>query len=533
MNWKATICVFLLLLLLAEPSLVAANSTPSTVYLGVGIKPQDTLPASVDNSQTQWFPPIGLQNHGCTAFSVGYYIKTFQEAKEHGWDLSGAKWEGYISGKDYGHPTPSYQDKIMSPAFIYNLNDPSGSIETAMKLVCNIGDCTWEAMPYDGYSWTDWPSDQAWTEAALYRGNSTVGYQYIDLTSDVGIATLKSLLASQNLASFYVDSSKLSKANLAPADFLTLDNYNSSSHDHVNTIVGYDDNATYTENGTTHYGAFKIANSYGAGIYNWENIPDGFYWISYETMKQQFKTCLFFEDLIGYKPDLMASFKIAHAKRSDTTLTISVGSSPNGLITKRFSSFVSGYPYPYSPNDYLAFPDNSIVLDVTEFENYLPSILGQTFWLSVYDGGSATTGTITSFSINSPSGYQASSDVSCQTVNNNYVYLSINYSSPGPFPTPSPSPTSTLTPSPTALLTASPTQTITSTPTSTPKPTATPTPTLTQTPNPTITPTTPTPSPVAIQAQPNFMIYAFAATVGTGGIIAILALVLKAKSSRK
>ena len=110
---------------------IAANA-----YIVDSITFQTSLPTSVDNSETPWFPPIGVQGHGCTAFSVGYYTKTFLEAKEHGWDLSGAKWEGK-SGADVGHPTPSYQDKIMSPAFIYNLNDPSGSIESAIDLSLN------------------------------------------------------------------------------------------------------------------------------------------------------------------------------------------------------------------------------------------------------------------------------------------------------------------------------------------------------------------------------------------------------------
>lgn len=455
------------------------------------VETQSVLPTSIDNSQTPWFPPIAIQNHGCTAFSVGYYTKTFQEAREHEWDINGAKWEGYISGIDCGHPTTSYQNKIMSPAFVDNLNFPNGSIETAMNIVGNIGVSTWATMPNDGYQWTVWPSEQAWTEAALYRGESN--YQTINLTTDVGLENLKSLLVSQNLASIYINSSALRKENFVAGDLLTLDNYNISVHNHVTTIVGYDDAISYSENGNTHFGAFKIVNSWGAGVINWENIPDGFFWVSFETMKQQFKKCFFINDLPDYQPELLAIFRIQHEKRSDTSIIISAGSSPNTLVMKRFSSFVSGYPYPYSLNDYFSFPSNNIVLDITEFKDQLPSINDQTFYLSVYDGGSEAIGNITNFAITSPSGYQAATNVPIQTINKNSVYLSINYSNPGPSPTPLPTPTPTSTPTLSQAPTLTPTQT--QRPTATSKPTIRPSPTAnpltTILPNSTPTPTIP------------------------------------------
>ena len=96
-------------------------------------------PASVDNSLLPWFPPIGNQGGegSCVAWSVGYYVKTFQEAKEHGWNFSGATWlNGYS-----GYPTPSYQNEIMSPDFIYHLInggvDGGSTFEDAIDLVCS------------------------------------------------------------------------------------------------------------------------------------------------------------------------------------------------------------------------------------------------------------------------------------------------------------------------------------------------------------------------------------------------------------
>ncbi|MCJ7634691.1 hypothetical protein MUP77_20160, partial [Candidatus Bathyarchaeota archaeon] len=55
----------------------------------VRVLPTIAISASVDHTAEPWFPPIGnqYQQGSCTAWAVGYYMKTFQEAREHGWDL--------------------------------------------------------------------------------------------------------------------------------------------------------------------------------------------------------------------------------------------------------------------------------------------------------------------------------------------------------------------------------------------------------------------------------------------------------------
>ena len=171
------------------------------------------MPSAVDNSATPWFPPIGNQGSqgSCTAWAVGYYVKTFQEAKEHSWNLSGATWAG-------GYPTPSYQSKIMSPAFIYHMiNDgvnKGTNFQDAIQLVNYVGACSWQKMPYNSTDHSTWPSEAAWTEASAYRGNSSYGYQYLYANTDPGVASLKSWLASGNLAVIAVDADQY--------DYLTI-----------------------------------------------------------------------------------------------------------------------------------------------------------------------------------------------------------------------------------------------------------------------------------------------------------------------
>jgi C1A family cysteine protease len=362
-------------------------------------------PSEVDNSILPWFPPIGNQGAegSCVAWSVGYYTKTFQEAKEHGWDLSGASWTG--------QPAQSYQDEIISPEFIYHLInsgvDNGASFNDAMDLVCYIGACSWAKMPYNPSDHSSWPSEEAWNEAPYYRGDNN-GYQYMSVDSSSELVSLKNWLASQHLVTIGVDADKFS--NLTSSDLWTLDNYASPDVNHANTIVGYDDNINYTEAGQTRYGAFKVANSWGVG-FSGEKIPDGFYWISYETMKQRIQYCTFYDDLIGYQPELTATFTINHVKRGECQIEVGLGTPTSPITTKSFSRYISGGNYPFCPN--------SIILDVTEFKSYMLNSYNQSYFLAVRDGGSSTLGTITEFKV----GEIASPDAPRPTVQITYVYL--------------------------------------------------------------------------------------------------------------
>ena len=388
------------------------------------------LPPAVDNSATPWFPPIGNQGQqgSCATWAVGYYVKTYQEAKEHSWDLSGATYVGSYPG----YPSPSYQDKIMSPAFIYNLinggRDNGTSFDDAINLVSYVGVSSWQKMPYTQSNCTAWPSEAAWTDAPLYRANSTFGYQYLYANTNAGVVSLKNWLAAGNLGLIAVDANQYTY--LTSQDIWTTDYYHTVELNHANTIVGYNDSISYTENGTTHYGAFKVANSWGKGS-SWEHIADGFYWISYACMKQlsanditNNNPCVLYQDLVGYQPELLATFRVNHNVRSDCQITFGLGPTSSPLATKKFHNYVFGGAQP--------FCSNNIVLDITEFKSKMPSQYNQPFYMRVYDkappSGTITTGNVTFFGI----GTASSSQVPVQTVNNAYVTLNLTYSTAAP-----------------------------------------------------------------------------------------------------
>jgi len=333
-------------------------------------QPEDP-PSSIDHTVNPWFPPIGDQDGegSCTTWAVGYYTKTFQEAKEHGWNLTEAEWlGGYL-----GYPTPAYQDKIMSPDFIYHLInggvDMGSSFYDAINIVCTIGASSWEKMPYVPSDHSSWPSEEAWREAPLYRGNSS-GLEFLELNTDDDITSLKNWIASDHLAVIAVDANKYDF--LTSGDMWTLDNYVVTELNHANTVVGYDDNTYYTEQGELRQGAFKIANSWGVG--GWEKIADGCYWISYEAMKQRLGyPCMFYGDRIGYDPKLVASFEIDHSERRECDVLIGMGNHSNPLAAKSFSDLTDGGDFP--------FCSNNIVFDITEFQDAVPTVLNQSFFM--------------------------------------------------------------------------------------------------------------------------------------------------------
>ncbi len=378
-----------------------------------------SAPSSVDNSLLPWFPPVANQGtqSSCVAFCIGYYTKTFQEAKEHSWNLSGAVWEGSYPGA----PTPTYQDRIMSPKFVYNLidggTDNGGSLEAAIGVVCSIGISSWQKMPYSHVDFSTWPAEPAWAEAPYFRGNAS-DFQYLNLNSSAGIQSLKNLLAGGTLVSIGIDADLFS--NFTSNDFWTLDNYSppdNSSINHANTIVGYDDAILYNESGLTRQGAFKVVNSWGKGG-NWEHVADGFYWVSYEAMKQRVGATsdgIFFYDLIGYQPELVASFKIVHPYRGECQITVGAGTRDSPIVAKSFTQNLDGGNF--------SFPQNNMMLDITEFKNSLSRFANQSYFLEVNDTGTSTLGTISSFSI----GNVSSSDVPRMTVNYTNVFVSLYF----------------------------------------------------------------------------------------------------------
>jgi len=366
-------------------------------------------PPALDWTATQYFPPIGNQGGegSCTAWSIAYYTKTFQEALEHGWDLSTVSWtEGFLGRPD------TQLDHIFSPDFIYHQinggGDHGSSFVAAVRVIDWIGASTWSTMPYDDTDSTSWPDEAAWREAPIYRGDED-GLFVLDVSGSVD--AVKALLAGGNLVPIAIDASDMTEV-------ATLDNFFNASINHANTIVGYDDDFSYVEEGETRYGAFKVANSWGE---TWAG--DGCWWISYEALKQRVGYVYYFEDRTGYNPELLAVFGIVHADRGDTEVSFGMGPTGSPLVTTDFIS--PGM----SSNGDDPYPSNLMALDLTDFSSSFT--VPENFFMRVFDGAGAATGTITSFAVEHYTDYingvmdmmNISVDPPVSTVQSDVVYV--------------------------------------------------------------------------------------------------------------
>ncbi len=221
-----------------------------------------TLPSEMDLSNTQYFPPIGNQGPkgSCSAFSNAYYIHTYNEAREHGWNLSNAEWDNAL-----GSPSASYLDKIMSPDFTYHLASigPGSNHVSVISILDRLGSATWREMPYenvddieeDSYTYP-WPSEDAFREAALYRSQrpnknyfdeNSVGF--IELDSTAKIEVLQHLIASGYCLSTSIWAEGFFDGKdswMDGKDVISLDGASEEEIakfknivDHAQTIVGY------------------------------------------------------------------------------------------------------------------------------------------------------------------------------------------------------------------------------------------------------------------------------------------------------
>jgi hypothetical protein len=173
-------------------------------------------------------------------------------------------------------------------------------------------------------------------------------------------------------------------------------------------------------------GRFKIANSWGVGG-NWERVPDGFLWMTFEAMVANRVFACFYEDRPNYCPVYLAVFRIDHPVREDCRISVYLASGPNGtrVAQKRFEETEGrGGPHP--------FPANPLVMDISEFGT--SALNGYDLFLEVTDSAShAQRGTVVSFQVERHDRYPcttpavlASASSNVRTVNGGSVVLSID-----------------------------------------------------------------------------------------------------------
>lgn len=223
------------------------------------------LPGKIDYSDSPYLPPIGEQEENdCVAWSTGYYVRTFQQAKDIGWNVKVGD--------------TAILNHVFSPSFIYNQinggTDDGGTLESAGDLIKSTGAATLKDFPYDSSDYTKQPSYTVKQKAAINKIKDwEVLYTYED-SSDYIIQKTKQYLNTGDIMVAGMEIGYRFEYPTIKADgtsIITKDRTDEGGH--AIAVVGYDDTLV-TSDGV---GAFKLANSWGA---NWGD--KGFSYISYK-----------------------------------------------------------------------------------------------------------------------------------------------------------------------------------------------------------------------------------------------------------
>lgn len=218
------------------------------------------LPSYVDH--TYEMPPIGNQGlqNSCTGWAVGYYLKSYQEAK------------------DWGKYPDSFQ---FSPSYVYNMInggvDEGSYQEDAYKLINENGCATLKSFPYNEEDYSTLPNFDNFVEASYFKN-----YQYGSITETGDVNLVKDFLQSNcctTVIPIYPDFDALNEYN-----YIYDSSEGESSGYHSVCIIGYDDSIQ----------AFKIANSWGT---NWG--INGYGWISYNLFTEFGLSVYGMQDLIS------------------------------------------------------------------------------------------------------------------------------------------------------------------------------------------------------------------------------------------
>lgn len=200
------------------------------------------LPNAVDN--TDIFPPPGNQGQqgSCSAWAVGYALKSGQEIKNRGWSRTATS-------------------HLFSPAYIFNQipnNEDGIGIDMALDVVCITGICSLNYFPYNENDGSTQPGEIQMAAARLYK---TSNWKVIQ-----GINKIKSYIAQGEGVVIGImvnnDFNYLNSANsIYDNKYPITENY------HAICLIGYDNSKN----------AFKFINSWGTG---WQ--LGGYGWISYD-----------------------------------------------------------------------------------------------------------------------------------------------------------------------------------------------------------------------------------------------------------
>jgi len=325
----------------------------------VGVDAKVKEPSSVRWDLDPHFPPVGDQKWqgSCVAWAVSYYQNGFLQRMIYNW-------------------TDDSPAHLMSPAWTYNKanggKDDGSMFEGNMEVIKTVGDATLANMSYNPSDFISWGSESAWRDAPKHR---IANYYTIKFNNDNGIEAIKELLREGYLVTFYIDAYQLFYIVEHGNYIISLQDYNSDTYNHAQTIVGYDDNIT--DDGDV--GAFRVVNSWGS---SWGD--HGFYWITYKALENKVSKGWPYAYVLvplskhPYNPKLLATWHFSNPGPRDALIRITIGSqNSNNSITPVLNG--GNYSFP-----------KFMALDITEFYNeWVNSSYADKFYLKI---GSSSSG---------------------------------------------------------------------------------------------------------------------------------------------
>lgn len=381
-----------------------AKLAPSIIKIMKPRKSIDRLPSRLIN--VQYLPVVANQLiNNCGAFAPSYYYKTYQESREHGW----------------GHPDINIDpEHVMSAGFTYPLSnnglDSGANPGFVIDIICRYGIATSDVWP-EMVVFNVYPGETAWRNAIPYRAKKQI---QIDVSTENGINALKEHLNTGDLAVIssyiYHDTHGMYPGGVGVDSEVIYDHGTEEWDYHAFTIVGYDDNKSYTVGTETYKGAFAAVNSWGTdwGVQLTETSTAGFVWFSYDYIKNKrgaFAGPAFtMEDRINYQPTDFAVIDMGIQSRFYLIMSIFPGS-PKTQLAAPLEAFPN-----FTGTDYFG---GRMVLDVTDFKNLDPlcyTIKAEDWSV---DGASVPEGTmtggVTNFTIEKPGGVRIKSIVNKET----------------------------------------------------------------------------------------------------------------------
>lgn len=371
-----------------------------------------SLPAQVDNSMLASFPNIGNQGAegSCVAFASTYYMMSHEVCLALGCDNKNAS------------------AKIFSPRWTYNMInngvDGGSYFSDAFSMIQNHGAPTLSELPYSAGNYRTWDLNPDHWLNAIYSKMSPVSAMSIN--TDTGISNAKQMLLNGHVLvvgtyiNSWVFSTVGSNPNSSNNSFVgqSIVRYlNGTLGGHAMTIVGYDDSIWSDINGNglveqAELGAFKIANSWGAG---WRN--GGFAWASYDAFRATSAVSNFLpagrvqltqggsvysHTFTPYTPKLLAQITVSHAARNQ--MNFQFGTSSTSSMTAQsywYPSALANKGGAYAFNGSTTEVAGTFYFDISSL--LTTTVDQQLFYLFSSDNVTGSPLTIKSFAIIDPS----------------------------------------------------------------------------------------------------------------------------------